>query len=269
MKLIHRIPVLLLVIGAVSVQLPTLEVGRVAADFGQNFEVAAISKRQSTPYWYETITHQGISAFGPSGYEVFRNVMDYGAKGKPQLKQFSVKIFSNIMSSAGDGFTDDTAAINAAINVGGRCGEGCASTTTTPAVVYFPSGTYLISSSIIDQYYTQLIGNPNDLPTLKATAEFSGFGLVDGDKYYSANLNWVSTNVFCRQIRNFIFDLTNIPGTTSATGIHWPTAQATSLQNVFFQMSAEVGTKHVGLFCESGKLQSPFSSRSTPPVLFP
>jgi glucan 1,3-beta-glucosidase len=32
-------------------------------------------------YWYESIQHQGISAFGPSGYVVYRNVKDYGAKG--------------------------------------------------------------------------------------------------------------------------------------------------------------------------------------------
>jgi glucan 1,3-beta-glucosidase len=64
----------------------------------------------------------------------------------------------------------------------------------------------------------------------------------------------VSTNVFGGQIRNFVLDLTNIPATSQATGIHWPTAQATSLQNILFQMNAEAGTKHVGLFCESGKL---------------
>jgi glucan 1,3-beta-glucosidase len=40
-----------------------------------------ISKRATTPYWYETIAHQGISAFGPGGYQVYRNVRDYGAKG--------------------------------------------------------------------------------------------------------------------------------------------------------------------------------------------
>lgn len=151
--------------------------------------------------------------------------------------------------------TDDTAAINAAINDGNRCGQGCSSSTTTPAVIYFPSGTYLISSSIIDQYYTQLIGNPNNVPTLKATAGFSGFGLIDADKYYTQNLNWGSTNVFFRQVRNFIFDMTSIPATSAATGIHWPTAQATSLQNIVFQMSAASGNQHVGLFCESGKLK--------------
>ena len=32
-------------------------------------------------FWLEQIAHQGISAFGPGGYTVFRNVKDFGAKG--------------------------------------------------------------------------------------------------------------------------------------------------------------------------------------------
>jgi glucan 1,3-beta-glucosidase len=44
----------------------------------------SLSKRQS-PYWYEYIDHQGISAFGPSGYQVFRNVKNYGAKGMSNI----------------------------------------------------------------------------------------------------------------------------------------------------------------------------------------
>jgi glucan 1,3-beta-glucosidase len=41
-----------------------------------------VEERQSTtPYWLENIKHQGISAFGPAGYTVFRNVKSYGAKG--------------------------------------------------------------------------------------------------------------------------------------------------------------------------------------------
>jgi glucan 1,3-beta-glucosidase len=42
---------------------------------------ASTLPRQATPYWYEEIHHQGISAFGPSGYVVYRNVKDYGATG--------------------------------------------------------------------------------------------------------------------------------------------------------------------------------------------
>jgi glucan 1,3-beta-glucosidase len=38
----------------------------------------------AAPYWLESITHQGISAFNsnPASYQVFRNVKSFGAKGK-------------------------------------------------------------------------------------------------------------------------------------------------------------------------------------------
>lgn len=147
--------------------------------------------------------------------------------------------------------TDDTTAINNAISSGGRCAPGaCASTTVTPAVVYFPPGVYMINGSIIDYYYTQLIGNPNCLPTIRAFATFAGgLGLIDGDQYQAGGaLGFGATNVFWRQIRNFIIDMTLIPATSSVTGIHWPTAQATSIQNVVFEMSSANGTQQQGLF---------------------
>ena len=36
------------------------------------------------PYWLENIKHQGLASFNPDpdSYQVFRNVMDYGAKGE-------------------------------------------------------------------------------------------------------------------------------------------------------------------------------------------
>lgn len=120
-------------------------------------------------------------------------------------------------------------------------------------MVYFPAGIYLISSSIIDYYYTQIIGNPNSLPILKATATFKGFGLIDGDPYGTNGLQYGATDVFYRQIRNLIFDITGIPAETVAYGVHWPTSQATSIQNCIFKMSDAAGTQHQGLFVESGK----------------
>ncbi len=47
-------------------------------------DLSSMTKRASS-YWYENIAHQGISAFGPSGYVVYRNVKDYGAKGTAQI----------------------------------------------------------------------------------------------------------------------------------------------------------------------------------------
>ena len=131
----------------------------------------------------------------------------------------------------------------------------CSSSTTTPAVVYFPAGTYLISSSIIDYYYTQLIGNPNCLPTIVGSYNFTGLGLIDGDPYQldvDGDLLYEATNVFWRQVRNFVIDMTRISTTLYVAGAHWPTAQATSLQNMVFHMNSQTGTQHMGVYIESG-----------------
>lgn len=124
--------------------------------------------------------------------------------------------------------------------------------------MYFPPGTYRITSSIVDYYFTQIIGNPNCLPTILADPAFAPgagqVGLFDGDSYGANGLGFGATNVFYRQIRNFIIDMRQIPYTTGATGVHWPTAQATSLQNLVFKMSDAPGTQHVGILSEGGML---------------
>ena len=57
--------------------------------------------------------------------------------------------------ATGDGVTDDSDAINRAISEGDRCGPWvCQSSTDSPAVVYFPSGTYLIGKPIV-MYYSK------------------------------------------------------------------------------------------------------------------
>lgn len=35
----------------------------------------------ASSWWFASITRQGTVPFGTAGYKVFRNVMDYGAKG--------------------------------------------------------------------------------------------------------------------------------------------------------------------------------------------
>jgi len=70
---------------------------------------------------------------------------------------------------------------------------------------------------------------------------------------------FVNQNQFFRQIRNFIFDMRSMPLTTddngqplAPTGIHWQVAQATSLQNLVFQMPTTATSTHVGIFMENG-----------------
>ncbi|KAJ7760313.1 exo-beta-1,3-glucanase [Mycena maculata] len=192
------------------------------------------------PFWMQNIKHQGIAAFNPNSttYQVFRNVMDFGAKG--------------------DGITDDTVAINAAISTGNRCGGGsCPSSTTTPAVVFFPYGTYVVSAPIIAYYYTQLIGDAMYPPTLLAAPDFGGIGAdpdshSDADPYIANGQFYDNTNNFFRSVRNFIIDLTQIPASSAGTGLHWQVAQATSLMNLVINMSTEPDTAHQGLVMENG-----------------
>lgn len=60
----------------------------------------------------------------------------------------------------------------------------------TPAIVYFPPGTYSISSPLIQLYYTQFIGDAVSVPTIKATAGFTGIALIDSDPYAAGGVNW-------------------------------------------------------------------------------
>ncbi|KAJ3215160.1 hypothetical protein HDU81_001482, partial [Chytriomyces hyalinus] len=191
-------------------------------------------------FWLQDIQHQGLLPFGgDSSYTIFRDVRAYGA--------------------IGDGVTDDTVAINKAIAEGKRCGLGCDSTTSTPAIIYFPPGTYLVSAPLIQYYYTFMIGDANDVPTIKAAANFvmtdPWFTYVnDADPYGPGGINWfVNQNNFFRQIRNLKIDLTALPATALIGGIHWQVSQATSLQNIEITMApASTDNKQKGIFIENG-----------------
>ncbi|KXL43154.1 MAG: glycoside hydrolase family 55 protein [Acidomyces sp. 'richmondensis'] len=101
-------------------------------------------------------------------------------------------------------------------------------------------------------YYTQVIGDVNNLPTIQASGNFTGMAVLDADPYGPGGVNWyINQNNFFRQVRNLIIDLTQING-TSGSGIHWQVAQATSLQNILFKMSQDSDTEQQGIFMDNG-----------------
>lgn len=193
----------------------------------------------SSTYWVADIQRQGKAAFNTDDpeYKVFRNVRtDCGV--------------------AGDGVTDDTVALNNCLALGNRCGKDCDSTTITPAILYFPSGTYLVSKPLEMHYYTHMIGDALSLPVIKAAANFEGMAVLDSDPYDYTNFgkNWFTNqNNFFRQVRNFVIDLTAMP-MSRGSGIHWQVAQATSLQNIRFEMvqGGDAANAQIGVFMDNG-----------------
>ncbi|KAI9803893.1 MAG: hypothetical protein M1825_001773 [Sarcosagium campestre] len=189
----------------------------------------------NSTYWLANIPRRGYPAYNPdpTNLKIFRNVKDYGATG--------------------DGSTDDTDAINRAISDGKRCGQGCDSSTTTGALVYFPPGTYMVKRPIVQLYMTQFVGDALHLPTIKARGDFEGAAVIDSNPTYGDGKSWYThQNNFYRQIRNFVIDLTDLPE-DKGTGIHWQVARATSLQNIVFNMRrGGAKNRQQGLFMDNG-----------------
>ncbi|KAH6848217.1 glycoside hydrolase family 55 protein [Chaetomium sp. MPI-CAGE-AT-0009] len=183
-------------------------------------------QQNATGYWYENIQHNGISPTIPNGanWTVFRNVKNYGAKG--------------------DGTTDDTAAIQRAINTGDSTGtrdSGRFGSTGQPAVVYFPEGTYLVKESIKSAVGTVIMGDPTNLPTIKAAANFTGTYLLIGrDERLSGLIG------FFHGVKNLVLDSTSVPPTKTISLLEWSVSQNNLLSNVVFNMPVGA-TSHTGV----------------------
>ncbi len=176
-------------------------------------------------YWYEKINHNGVfvGATNPN-YLVYRNVREFGAKG--------------------DGITDDSAAIQKAINtVDGLTGtrSGGSSLTGSPAVVYLPSGTYLLNTGLKNIMGTVLMGDPTNRPVLKAGPGFRESVLLTGEAAGSVGL--VS---FFYEIKNLVLDSTAVAPTKAITLLQFSVSQACQLQNVLFNMPVGA-TGHAGI----------------------
>lgn len=162
--------------------------------------------------WYELTTHNTSA---------FRNVKDWGAKG--------------------DGQTDDTAAIQAALTTGRSSGE----TTSNVMVVYLPPGNYMVSDTLPLYFYTHLVGNFQCRPTITLAASSAGFG----SRKYLLEATWGDPG----HVSNFYHQIHNLnvvieDGNPGAVAVHWSVAQATSLRN----LTIDVGTGDMGYFSENG-----------------
>ncbi|KAH2000894.1 hypothetical protein KXV97_007434, partial [Aspergillus fumigatus] len=212
--------------------------GTSTIEYNANISTGGAIEKRDTPseYWMSSMEKNGASPFAPESYKVWRNVRDYGAKG--------------------DGVTDDTEAINRAISDGGRCGANCGSSTIYPAVIWFPAGTYLVSTPIIQYYNTQFLGDPLNVPTILAASSFVGLGVITSDVYVADGEQWyVNQNNFLRSIRNFKIDIRLTDPSAYICAIHWQVAQGTSLENIEFYMlyNTDVpGNTQQGIYMENG-----------------
>jgi hypothetical protein len=168
---------------------------------------------------------------GGSPNDITRNVKDYGARG--------------------DGNTDDSDAIILALTQGRGDNPNApygqttySSSTKHPAYVYFPAGTYKVTKPLPVIYYTQMVGDPTNLPVIKYVSSSGDQRVLEvaGSWYTGAN-----QDNFYRQIRNFVIDMTSC---TRCTGVHWQVAQATSITNVYFK--AGIGSQNQGMWMENG-----------------
>ena len=202
-----------------------------------NLTRRAITKRATGSYWMGSIDHKGTVPWGnDASYKVFRNVRDYGA--------------------VGDGVTDDTKAFKNAMSDGKRCAVKCNGSTVKNAIVYIPPGTYVISSTIAMPFGTQVIGDANARPTLKASKSFIGMGVLSTDEYTGGGTGtdgldqqyFVNTANFYRQLRNLIIDVTQTRASQKVACLHYQVAQATSTQNLLLI----AGSTGYGMYAENG-----------------
>ncbi|KAJ9226453.1 CAZyme family GH55 [Paecilomyces variotii] len=189
----------------------------------------------SSQFWYEAITHNGESSYltaaDKASYSVFRNVVtSFGADNT--------------------GAKDASAAIQNAINAGVSGAfdrtTNSTGTTTKPAIVYLPSGTYLMQASIQLFVGTVIVGDPINPPVLKASSNFPDDHIV-----YGKDPNLGGTVNFYIGIKNIVIDSTAVEPSQSLALLDWTVSQATQITNVMFNMPLG-STGHTGLTTDYG-----------------
>ncbi|EED14258.1 exo-beta-1,3-glucanase, putative [Talaromyces stipitatus ATCC 10500] len=199
----------------------------------QNY-CAGQSNQQPTGYWLQAQDHtsdaRGYAPYaqGNIQYPVYRVVTQYGAKN--------------------DGSGDQTLAIQNAINTDGVGGtrEGKGST-NMPAEVFLPGGVYTLGSTLTLRLGTIIVGDPLNRPIIKASPNFIGNTLVNGQDPITGH----PETVFMVAMRNVILDTTAIDPSYPFTALQWGIAQGCSLSNVEINMP-QGSTAHIGIHMNGG-----------------
>ena len=186
--------------------------------------------------WYERTQHSTTG--------VYRSVKDprFGAKG--------------------DGVTDDTAAIQAALDyrkddaalkLSPVMQFGDAGPQKAPSVIYLPPGRYLITDTLVLLFYTHLVGNFRCPPTIVLKPHSPGFT----DKSAGLRPAIAAGNGFNTSLHDYWDDGENMAfytqilhlrleigaGNAAATGIMWGVAQQTTIRDTVI----DAGPAAIGL----------------------
>lgn len=92
----------------------------------------------------------------------------------PQFSNYPINVKGPPYNATGNGTTDDTAAIQSALNHAGTLGGAC---------VYLPAGVYRVSSNFLIPSFTTVQGDGSQATTIKCAA----VGPTGGGLFYSAN----------------------------------------------------------------------------------
>lgn len=159
-------------------------------------------------------------------------------------------MFRNVLDFkvANDGTGDQSGNLQDAINSDGNGGSRYKNgLTTKPAEVYLPGGTYQISKVWDLRVGTIIVGDPNDPPVIKASADFVGDAVVNG---FDFGVGAPETS-FMTLIKNIVIDTTAIDKDKAVMALNWGVAQGAGMSNIKIVMP-ENSKGHTGIVLKGG-----------------
>lgn len=110
------------------------------------------------------------------------------------------------------------------------------------AVVYIPSGTYLVGKTLQNYVGTVIMGDRTNQPVLMAASTISGDHLING-----AEPKFNSLNGFYHEVENLVLDSTTVAASKQFSLLKWGLGQVDLIQNVQFNMP---NNEHAGMITD-------------------